>query len=455
MIGLPLLLLHAEEKSPEKDIFTIPPNKSYMEPWQEREPGVRTVPPRGARREATRNGLQMKILVSPESEIVWYPLVHKSEYELFLELSLPEGEESKIKINISSPEDTEFKPIEKELDIKGTDELVKTGLGKLDVKKTAYYRIGIEPLKKSGDYFVQVANLLFEAPNGTGANAHATQFLTSPSVHLWHSVGDGVKREFDWLYGEIQVPEGYDPMYTYYMCIGFCRGYFGIQVNHETERRVLFSIWDSSNEAVDRAKVPDEDRVQLVGKGEGIYSGSFGNEGTGGQSYWKYDWKTGDVVRFIMNARRLPNEHVVYSAWFMDKEEEGWKYMASWIAPKEKRLLDGFYSFLENFGQGNGQEPRMAYYMNFWGKELGKDWLELNHANVTHTDGKPDGRRDYEGGKALDGSNRHYMKSGGYTAPKDQKRSELEKTRKAPDVDLDAFIKVIDEGLEKFNESKK
>ena len=44
-------------------------------------------------------------------------------------------------------------------------------------------------------------------------------------------------------------------MATYYMACGWHRGYFGMQVNSPTERRIIFSVWDSGGEAVDRSKV--------------------------------------------------------------------------------------------------------------------------------------------------------------------------------------------------------
>jgi hypothetical protein len=48
------------------------------------------------------------------------------------------------------------------------------------------------------------------------------------------------------------------------MACGWHRGYFGMQVNSESERRIIFSVWDSGNEAVDRAKVDDVNRVKLM-----------------------------------------------------------------------------------------------------------------------------------------------------------------------------------------------
>ncbi|WP_221410979.1 DUF5077 domain-containing protein [Elizabethkingia sp. JS20170427COW] len=49
-------------------------------------------------------------------------------------------------------------------------------------------------------------------------------------------------KSYNWLYEEVEVPKGYDPLSTFYMAIGFYRGYFGMQTNSDTERRVLFSV---------------------------------------------------------------------------------------------------------------------------------------------------------------------------------------------------------------------
>ena len=40
-----------------------------------------------------------------------------------------------------------------------------------------------------------------------------------------------------------------------------------------TERRIIFSVWDSGGEAVSRSKVADTNRVMLMGKGAGVNSG--------------------------------------------------------------------------------------------------------------------------------------------------------------------------------------
>ena len=75
-----------------------------------------------------------------------------------------------------------------------------------------------------------------------------------------------------------------EPIWTYYEACGWHRGYFGMQVNSPTERRIIFSVWDSGGESRDRKNVGEEDRVKLVAKGEGVHTNAFGGEGTGSTS---------------------------------------------------------------------------------------------------------------------------------------------------------------------------
>jgi hypothetical protein len=65
------------------------------------------------------------------------------------------------------------------------------------------------------------------------------------------------------------------------MSNGFGEGYFGMQVNAATERRILFSVWDPA---------AGQGITQSVRKGAKITVQRFG-EGTGGQSYLVFDWK--------------------------------------------------------------------------------------------------------------------------------------------------------------------
>ncbi|TKC08860.1 DUF3472 domain-containing protein [Pedobacter frigoris] len=52
----------------------------------------------------------------------------------------------------------------------------------------------------------------------------------------------------------------------------------------------------------------EEDLVRLATKGTEVQANSFGNEGTGGQSYRKYNWKTGILTDSILLLRILAME---------------------------------------------------------------------------------------------------------------------------------------------------
>lgn len=62
-----------------------------------------------------------------------------------------------------------------------------------------------------------------------------------PSVHLNYAVSDTVP--VAWFCNELTLPAGADKIGSYFMANGFAEGYFGIQVNSKTERRILFSVW--------------------------------------------------------------------------------------------------------------------------------------------------------------------------------------------------------------------
>jgi hypothetical protein len=164
-----------------------------------------------------------------------------------------------------------------------------------------------------------------------------------------------------------------------------------MQVNSPTERRIIFSVWDSGNEAVSRSKVADENRVKLVAKGDGVYAGDFGNEGTGGHSHLKYNWKTGEKQRFIVTAKPVGTNQTIFSGYYFHPDKQQWVLISGWRAPKEGGWLRGLYSFSENFGGGNGHLLRKALYGNQWIRTDKGTWHEIPTASFSHD---PTGQAD-------------------------------------------------------------
>ncbi len=185
------------------------------------------------------------------------------------------------------------------------------------------------------------------------------------------------------FYNEVTAVE--EPVATYYMACGFARGYFGMQVNSPTERRIIFSVWDaaSGQKAKDRTTVSKDDQTQLIAKGEGVEASVFGNEGTGGHSHFVYSWKTGEAQRFVVTAK--PDvEHTIYSGYWFHPEQQKWMLLASFRAPKDGGWLRGLYSFSEDFDGANGHLQRKALYGPQWIALEDGQWQELTEAKFSH-----------------------------------------------------------------------
>lgn len=243
-------------------------------------------------------------------------------------------------------------------------------------QKFALAQTGGSPLPASAI----VDALLLEGPATNGAHFNVVQRRNAASVHLAYPT-PGLTN-ITKFYCEVTGLE--DPLWTFYMACGWHRGYFGMQVISPTERRIIFSVWDSGEEAVNRDKVRAEDRVTLMGKGEGVYSGDFGNEGTGGHSHLKFMWKTGEKQKFLMTAKPVDTTHTIYAGYYFRPDQKRWMLISSWKAPKEGGYPRGLHSFSENFVGDNGHLVRKALYGNQWVQTADGKWTELLVATFSH-----------------------------------------------------------------------
>ena len=79
-----------------------------------------------------------------------------------------------------------------------------------------------------------------------------------PSVHFGYEFPNNI--DIKWFYNELTVPTGTDPIGSYHMANGFTEGYFGMQRNSATERRILFSLW-SPFETDDPKTIPEDQKI--------------------------------------------------------------------------------------------------------------------------------------------------------------------------------------------------
>ncbi|MCX8156538.1 MAG: DUF3472 domain-containing protein [Verrucomicrobiae bacterium] len=325
---------------------------------------------------------------NPELKVLWFgQFKTPGELQVHVALRLPEGRTSRLRLTLAG------RSAEATVTGQGTNTL-RADFGRFSIPTNGYYRFTLESGNAQGTAAGDIEALELDGPSVAGAHFNLKSRRNAASVHWFYTVPKEVQVEA--FYCEMTGLE--DPVTTYYMACGWHRGYFGMQVNSRNERRIIFSVWDSGNEAVDRAKVPEENRVQLVAKGQDVYAGDFGNEGTGGHSHLKYLWKTGEKQRFIVTAKPVAPQQTIFSGYYFHPEKKEWILISSWRAPKEGGYLRGLYSFSENFGGSTGHLVRKALYGNQWIRTPQGQWLELTQARFSHdSTGKAD-RLDRFGG---------------------------------------------------------
>lgn len=307
----------------------------------------------------------------PKLQVCWFgELKHPGVLKCAVELKLPKGQLSKLKLTLGDQAHT----AEATGDDKGNAIL---DFGAFTIAKPGYQKFALSAVDQpAGD----IVALRLDGPAAEGAHFNMKERRNAASVHLSYPIPQNTN--IDAFYCEATAEE--DPVATYYMAAGWHRGYFGMQVNSPTERRIIFSVWDSGNEGVSRDKVGHEDRVTLIAKGEGVHSGDFGNEGTGGHSHLKYLWKTKSTQRFLVTAKPVDATHTVFSGYWFHPEQNKWMLISSWKAPKDGGWLKGLYSFSENFNGQNGHLLRKCYFGNQWIRTDKGEWIEITRANFSH-----------------------------------------------------------------------
>jgi heme-degrading monooxygenase HmoA len=311
----------------------------------------------------------------PALTVNWYGQFKQTgDLSAKVTLRLPEGAISHLQLTVAG------QTRQTRVTGSGSETPVTADFGAFQIAASGYQNFVLQSLNESGKPFGDLDALLLEGPALKEAHFNLKERRNAASVHLNYPVP--ADTDIAAFYCEVTAVE--DPTATFYMACGWHRGYFGMQVNSSTERRIIFSVWDSGNEAVDRGKVADENRVVLMDKGDGVYSGDFGNEGTGGHSHLKYMWKTGQTQRFLVTAKPLDGSFTVFSGYYFHPDSNKWMLISSWKAPKEGGWLKRPHSFSENFWGSNGHLPRKALYGNQWIKTDQGQWIELTRATFSH-----------------------------------------------------------------------
>ena len=351
---------------------------------------------------------------------------------LKLSVNMNPGGKNKLKFTIQG--------ISKELSVEGSLEK-EFYVGNWENIHQGYVIIELQGVSRTADNFGTVSSI---GISGTSMNSE-TAFVKDnndnyfywgrrgPSVHLKYTMPASEITEF---YSEITVPEGNDVIGSYFMANGFAEGYFGIQVNSLTERRILFSVW-SPYTTDDPASIPPELKITMLKKGNNVYTGEFGNEGAGGQSYLVYPWKAGTTYQFLLRGQPQLDNSTIYTAYFFAPEKNKWMLIASFKRPKTNTYLKNLHSFLENFITETGDKTRMAIYGNPWVRDINGVWTAISSAKFTaDKTARKQFRLDYAGGVK---GNAFFLKNCGFFFPATTIDSQFnfEKPTIAPVIDFE------------------
>lgn len=359
-ISLALILgltpLAAPAQQPE---FRIPAATAYIGP-----------DPEGA--QVSRTG-GVTAWQSPGATVTWFgEFKHTGKVRATIALTLAKGDTLGLSLTVGKERHT--------VTAHGDSMEVRVPLGEFTVATAGYVRLELSPGDRGGPGRAITA-LLLGGPAAEDAHFNLDPRRNAASVHLRFPTDTAAV--ITGFYNEVTAID--DPVTTYYMATGFSRGYFGMQVNSATERRIIFSVWDAANggTATNRSTVADENQTQLLAKGEGVEASVFGNEGTGGHSHLVYPWKTGSTQRFYVTAAPQGNS-TIYSGYWFHPEKRQWMLIASFRAPKDGGGLKRLYSFSENFGGATGHLRRKALFGSQWIRLADGRWQELTVATFSH-----------------------------------------------------------------------
>ncbi len=285
-------------------------------------------------------------------------------------------------------------------------------IGTFQIRNVGYEPIKLQGISKTGNEFAQIESFVIQT-NEKPTYVHDFSDYwgrRGPSVHFRYTMP---KENIEWFYNEISVPKENDVTGSYYMANGFGEGYFGIQCNSETERRVLFSVW-SPFDTQDPKLIPDSLKIKLLRRGEGVHIGEFGNEGSGGQSFLRYSWEAGKTYKFLTQVKPDGKGNTIYTSYFYATDENRWRLIASFLRPQTNVFYTRAHSFLENFIPEQGYLTRKVLFGNQWFRTSSGEWIEAVESVFTYDEtARKQIRLDYQGGYDKQ-KNRFYLQNCGF-----------------------------------------
>lgn len=413
------------------------------------------------------------------SAAAWYFHHPAARVQTSMKYTIRNGRTARFLVSVVDPDTPSDTLASKELTLTGTGREDSVVISDVTYKEAKYYRYRLQCLEGNSN----LTNIrLFKFASPSKDQSYVANYLSSPSVHLsgWRSSQAPRGRIYDWAYLEVMIPTSSDVVGTYAMSLGVLKGYMGIQNDGRDAQGniihdIIFSMWDSGSSDVD-PNLPDYLRAGAVDANPEANLYEFHNEGTGaGCRLNGYRWNPDTYVRFICNARpetssywtidslgdsiEHPQKNVLVTAWFDAQDGKGWQYLATTRIRNTEDLMDGWYSFLENYNWPTGQANRHAYFRNGFAHSYRTNrWYNFNQVGFGHTDGGNaiGARNDYQQGALTDSDYpTFYMQSGAYTTHRESSGTiKRVGTEVVDSINLEALSARVQQAVDKEKRQK-
>lgn len=257
----------------------------------------------------------------------------------------------------------------------------KISAGNVTISSTGIKSFTVKGITKPAGYYADVQSIVITGAAATGAYYNKSNYRTLAAVHMGYQLA--ATDTASWFYNEIKIPSGSDVVPTFFMANGFYAGYFGLQVNGASDRRIIFSIWSDYN-TNDPSQIPANYAVQLVSKGSLVTTEeNFGNEGSGRHSIAQYSWHTDSTYKFLVHS--VPDAGGVTYTGFIYLNG-AWNLIAKYYKPVGVYKMESLYSFIEDFGNGlDSYKKRTMIVQNQWIVKPNGTWKQLTAAAFTNT----------------------------------------------------------------------
>ncbi|MCC8144979.1 MAG: M60 family metallopeptidase [Bacteroidales bacterium] len=331
-----------------------------------------------------------------------------------------------------------YSPVKKTFKIEGSANVVMD----FPISEKAEYKVNLKFLEGEG---LRAPNPYIEIRKG---KAYKINPVETAHIQLNYISDNDQKTDYEWIYGEVTVPEEYDANNSIYGVLGYKNVRLGMNRNTKDNSMVIFAVSEG---------LSANDGTELINKGDKVHveeNTNLEKEEKTHISYYDYKWDADSTLCYLIHRKKLPDDKALLSAWFKNKTDSDWNYLATWKATVESPT-NNIYSYVRSQFAKVGYSLRKPEFYNIWYKPVQGSWEQISKAQLSVVE--KNRRKDYSAGIIKDNgvSQKFYLATGGFKSSLLPQNDllEIQKTNIPPDIHITVLEKFVDEIVKAKNSS--